>query len=275
MVATNGVNMSAPDSRQIKLRVIGTADLNRSVRASVFASKLASLVRAVEAADKSANGTKTFEFVIADLKPSSAMAIIEERRANKIIPRTSSIDTFGRCLMSVESGRFEFARQHIECTRQIASIAKDVTETFDSAELTANGFNLVVIDPPFLRKISEAIVLPQMPKQEQWFKGTTLGSLDGTIVTESIASGVTTMALRLSVGGALIECDCSAFTSVDIAPFFGRRVRVSGRIHYKGDTGLPHKVELLELPKAVKANPDFGRWEGALRASEGARGWNS
>lgn len=267
--------MAEVDSRQVKLRVVGTADLNRKVRAGVFASKLAALVKAVEAADRSANGTKTYEFVIADLKPSSAMATIEERRANKIVPHHSGVDVFGRCLISVQTERFDFARQHLECTRQIAVIAKDVTESFDSAELTVNGFDMVLINPPFLGKISQAITLPETAKPQQWFKGVTLGSLDGTIVTESIDSGATTMALRLSVGDALVTCECPNFASADIAPFFGKRVRVSGRIFYKGDSGLPHKIEILELPRAVKQDPDFTKWEGAFRGLGAIRDWGN
>lgn len=103
---------------------------------------------------------------------------------------------------------------------------------------------------------------PQFP--EKWFKGVTLGSLDGTIVTESIESGSTTMALRLTVSDSVVECDCPTFEPSDISPYFGKRVRVNGRVSYNGETGLPSKIEILELPRPIKATPDIARWRGAF-----------
>lgn len=266
--------MAEVRSGQVRLRVLGTVDLNRKVRANVFASKLAALIRAMEAADKAANGTKTYEFLIADLKPSSAMALVQEQRANKNVPHHSGADIFGRCLTSVETGRYEFARQYLECTKQIVSIARDVEETFDGAELTVNGYDTVLVNKLFQAKATEAVVLPDV-SEAKWFEGVTFGSLDGTIIVESIRGGETTMVLSLSVGGVEIECLCPDFTSSDIEPFFGKRVQVSGRITYKGDTGLPSKIEVLELPKLRKQDPDFMRWRGAFRAPDQLRDWDS
>ncbi|MER9416708.1 hypothetical protein NKI95_12110 [Mesorhizobium sp. M0306] len=265
--------MAEVDSRQVKLRVVGTADLNRKVRASVFASKLASLVKAMEAADKSANGETTYDFVIADLKPSSASATIEEQRANKNIPHFSSVDTFGRCIQSVATGRYEYARQHLECARHIAVLAKGAEENFDVAEITVNGFDIVRVDKLFYERAAEAVRIAA--EEPTWFKGVTVGSLDGTIVVEDARSGTPTLTLRLTIGGKDIACECSRFSSEELKPFFDNRVRVTGAITYTGNSGLPHKIELYELPRAIKTNPDIQRWEGSFGDAKEERGWHS
>ncbi|WP_156932377.1 hypothetical protein [Mesorhizobium sp. LNJC391B00] len=257
--------MAELDSHQVRFRIVGTADLQGKVLASVFAQKLAALVRAMEAADKAANGQQRFDFVIVDLKPTSASATLREFRISSKAPDYSSVEIFERCVRSVDTQHYQFAREHLECVKQLVAVAKDVAKTYDHAEITVDNFETVVIDETFLSNATEAITIPDPEVAEaKWFKGVTVGSFDGKILETDIRHSTPKFIVRLTAGGKEITCDCPGFSIDDIRTVLGRRVRLTGRAHYDGTGGLPSKIEVIEKPRLIKENPDFARWRGTF-----------
>jgi hypothetical protein len=258
------------EQSDISLKIIGTDDLNRKVRADVFAEKLATLIRAVKAADRSANGLQSFVYVISDLRQSSAYAGIGEQRISKSIPDFSGARILGECVASINSGKFAFAQRHQPCLKEIVSLAKDVGGTFKGGVLRFRDGESVTLDSGFYAKAVEA---SKDASRAEWFKGSIYGSLEGVIEIESIRGGSTTMEMRLSSVDVPVKCVCPNFTSEDIKPFFGQRVRVNGLITYSGDRGLPDKIEITTLPTTLPTRGGVERWKGAFEAKRIGRGF--
>lgn len=251
----------ALDHRHVKLRVIGTSALNERVKGRVFANKLLALISAVEAADRAANGGKRFEFVIVDLKASSASATISEQRINKLPVIDSSVEVFGRCVQSIDSGNYAFARDHVEVAACIRSLAKDVENAFDRAELTVNGYEPILIDRFFLARAEEAINIPDTAEaKESWFQGSVIGTFDGKILESDFRGTIPQVMLRLTAGGKDILCTCPTLSFEDIKAILKQRVRVTGKAYYSGESGIPQKIEVIALPQLVKQGADFKRW---------------
>lgn len=261
--------MTEGTEQQIVFRIVGKPVHNGRVLADVFAKKLEALVKAMSAADRAANGQKHFDYVITELKATSASATVMEQRSNRRMPQVSSIATFDECMQAVDHERYEVARRYYDCAVQVAEIAKDADRTFDHVEVTVNGNPTVIVDKIFFRRATEAIRLPDQDGVTKWFVGTTEGSFDGKIVVEDIRDdAIPKVVLRLTAGGKEIECYWQGFSPDQHERFLGKRVRVRGRAHYDGASGLPVRIDILEAPRPVKPDADFVRWGGAFEPFE-------
>lgn len=263
--ATNGATVADLDSRHVKFRVVGTQSFNDRVLAAVFARKLALLIKAMEAADRSANGGKRFEYVITNLTAASpATATLAEQRIGKQVPYFSSVDTFAQCARAINSGDENLARRHIECATYLAAIAKDAERSFDHGELTVNGYTAIRIDQFFSERAKEIIRGKARVERAAWFRGEAIGTFDGEILEVDLRGDVPKVILRLTSGGKEIDCVCPGLGVEDIRKVLDRRVEVTGRAFYDGHSGLPVRIELTSVPKTVRTGVDFSRWKGSL-----------
>jgi hypothetical protein len=252
------------DTSQVEFRIIGKPELKNRVLGSVFARKLGVLIRAMGAADKTANGGKRFDYVIIDMKATSASATLSEQRVSKIMPQDSSVHAFGECLLSVNSGNFAAARRHPECALYLRALAVDVEDTFSHAELTVNGFQPVIVDKFFLNRASEAIAAEASAEIPTWFKGSAVGTFDGQIKETDLRGSIPKVIIRLTAGGKDIDCVCPGLTVEDIRSVLDKRVRMTGSAFYDGKSGLPVRIEVTSVPVLVKQPADFTRWRGAF-----------
>ena len=256
-------DMSDTDDHKVTFRVVGKQVLNGHVLADVFARKLAIFVKAMEAADRSANGQKHFDYVIVDLKATSAAAVVQETRSNRAVPQFSSAETFGDCMRAIDDARYEVARRHMECVTYIAAMAKDADKTFDHIQVTVNGFEPIIADKVFLARAQEAT---RLPDKQSWFRGTAIATFDGTVVVEDIRDiSSPRLVLRLTAGGKEIECHWLGFSSEEHHNVLGKRVRVQAKAHYDGKSGLPVRLDILQAPTLIKPKPDFLRWGSTFR----------
>jgi hypothetical protein len=253
------------DSGQVKLRIIGTRAFNDRVLADVFARKLAVLIRAANAADVSANGTKRFEFVIIKLDANSpATALVGEQRVTSQLPDSSSIDILGRCAESVNSGSFAYARTHLPCAIQLKKLASDVDQKFSHGELTVNGFKPITIDRYFLERATEAVLVKDESAELGWFKGSAIGTFDGQVLETDLRGDIPRVILRLTAGGKEIACVCPGLSIEDIRAVLNKRVNLTGSAFYDGKSGMPVRIEVSRAPEIIKAQADFTKWKGAF-----------
>jgi hypothetical protein len=253
----------------IVFRIVGKPELRNRVLASVFARKLGILIRAMTAADKSANGGKRFDYVIVDMKASSAAATIHEQQVSRLPALEASSVAFGKCLSAVNSGNVAVARRSLECAVLLRALATDVEDTFSHAEVTVNGAPTVVVDRFFLERVTEVVASAKEEKKaEQWFKGSTVGTFDGQILETDLRGSVPQVILRLTAGGKDIHCVCPALTVDEIKTVLNQRVRVSGNAYYDGKSGLPIRIEITSMPHLIKVDADFRRWKGSFSPFE-------
>src|SRR5437870_2411104 len=98
---------------QLRFRVHGPNPKSEEMSAAVFADKLMTLVRAVRAADRAANGRQIHDYMIAKLQSSAPTALLAERPIPRYKDRFfsghSGIKAFERCVNAIESGQREHA----------------------------------------------------------------------------------------------------------------------------------------------------------------------
>lgn len=99
----------------------------------------------------------------------------------------------------------------------------------------------------------------------QWYCGTAIGSFDGVLAVADARGERPQIVLRLTAGASEIECIGRAADLPNIGRFFNRRVRVTGSAFYDGKSGLPSRVEIVEI-EPVPEGGDFARWRGAVEA---------
>jgi len=247
-------------SGQIKLRVHGAQDTNSRVRAAVFARQLTALVKALETADKIANGGIRFDYVIAELKNESASATLTEVVTSKKLRKKSGADVLGVAIEGINSLDRNIIEQYSACLPYIASIVRGVSEEFSHSDLSIAGFKPFRVDDFFLKQVQRAQKIAA-PKVERLYSGVAIGTFDGTIKEVDLRGDTPRLKLILRAGGKEIDCVYFGATSEQIREILDRRVSVEGRAHYNGQSGLPERIEILSH-KEVKVNPDILRWRG-------------
>ncbi|MDG5496967.1 MULTISPECIES: hypothetical protein [Azospirillaceae] len=247
-------------SGQIKLRVHGAPDTNSRVRAAVFARQLAALVKALETADRIANGGMRFDYVIAELKNESASATLTEVVMSKRPRQKSGADVLGATIAGIGDLDRAVLEQYGACLPHIAAIARGVAEEFSHTDLSIGGFKPFRVDDFFLKQVVRAQTIAT-PKPQRLYRGVAIGTFDGTIKEVDLRGDTPRLKLILRAGGREIDCVYVGATSEQIREILDRRVSVEGRAHYNGTSGLPERIEILHY-KEVKPRPDMLRWQG-------------
>lgn len=242
----------------------------REVPAAVFAQKLAILVRALKAADRAMNDGAANEYTIASLNNSSPTAVLRERPMawplNVLAPK-SGIEGFASCANAVIVGD-PAALNFGKCAKEISLLARGAKKGFDYAEVWTDTANVIRVDA-FLAERAEASINPEAgrPTVRGWFKGAAIGAFDGVLRMADLRGALPEIKLALSAGGKEIDCVCKGVAIPTIGAALNRRVRVSGRAIYDGNSGLPRRVEVTHI-EPVKEEVDFTRWKGAFERFE-------
>lgn len=274
--------MSAPmdqiEEGRVRLRVHG-ADADReedSVPALVFAAKLATLVRAINAADKAVNGKVSHEIKIEKLSSSAPTALLAE----EFIPQkmkigyASGIGAFADCVGAILEGRADQARQYGSCVEHVYRLTTGARKKFEYAEVWVH--NQIFRVDQFLSERSEAIFRPELYKAEvqadlTFFSGVAFGSFDGTVQVADMRGSLPAIKLVLSAGGKQLDCICKDFHVEKIRMALNRRVRVSGKAFYDGRSGLPRRIEVFDI-EGTSPDVDFTKWKGSFEQFD-VPGW--
>ncbi|MCB1470400.1 MAG: hypothetical protein KDK08_25350 [Rhizobiaceae bacterium] len=238
------------------------------VDASVFATKLGQLIRALKAADKSVNrGVSAHRYTIARLHTSTPTAIINEQPSPQFansFPMSSGIPAFDECADAISMGS-EKALEFGETATFIERLAKGASTKFGYAEVWTDNDSIIRVDP-FLKERARAVTAPQ-PEIEipvrPWFSGVVVGTFDGVLQVVDLRGSLPAIKLKLSAGGKEVDCVCRADHVETIGASLNKRVRISGRAIYDGKSGLPRRVEVADIVP-VSAGGDFARWKGAF-----------
>ncbi len=256
-------------SGQLRLRVHGPDQNSDEVPAAAFAKQLATLVRALKAADKAVNGNRArHEYKIAKLHSSTPTAVLVERPIDDISPPIfgdkSGIDAFAECVSAILVGETQRALQYGKCASNVAKFGKS-----GYSEIWTSDDAVFRVDP-FLTERARAVVNPDMRVlappivTDQWFKGAAHGSFDGVIKEVDLRGALPQIKLVLSAGSSQIDCVCRSGHIEDIRKNLDRRVRIYGRAIYDGRRGLPRRIE-VDTVDAVDGSADLSKWTGAFQ----------
>ena len=251
-------------TRRVKLRVVGTAAERKRVVGEVFAKKMLALIGALKAADRMANGSGRHTYHIEDLQMASAGVTLAETLTSRGPPPTSGMDLFGEAVAAVDLGRIGVARSLLPCVVPLVRFAKGVSDTFDRMELTIDDQPTITVTSAFLENARRAIAPDPETALPTFFQGEAIGSFDGKILEVDLRAETPKVILRLTAGGAEIDCLCPDLSADDIRPVLDRRVTAVGRAHYDGKSQLPQLLTLTAVPETVEKKGDFLRWQGTF-----------
>lgn len=255
---------------QVRFRVHAPDPDDRDeVDASVFAAKLATLVRGLKAADKAANnGATAHVYTIARLHTSSPTAILNEipsRQFATRFPMRSSIPAFEECADAVQLGS-ERALEFGDTITHLRKLARGANKRFGYAEVWTSDESVIRIDP-FLAERANAVITPKTEiglPAKPWFSGAVIGTFDGVVELVDARGSRPEIKLKLSAGGKEIDCVCREEHLKQLGAAIKERVRITGRAIYDGKGGLPRRVEVSHIEEVGQPR-DFSRWRGAFR----------
>lgn len=265
--------MEALAPGQVRFRIHGpdTHDDDEMVSASLFANKLASLVRALKAADAAVNGVKAHDYVIAKLSSSAPTVVLSEQITDAQStgrPISSGVSGMEACAAAAIAGERDVALSYGKCLDYLQALSGGASKTYGYGEVWTANDNIIRIDP-FLLERTKSIVAPVEPAsaQRQWYKGVVHASFDGTVQATDWRGALPELKLTLTAGGKELDCVCREDHIELVRQSLQRRVRVYGRAIYDGKTGLPRRVEISDI-QMIGEPTDFTVWRGAMPNAE-------
>lgn len=249
------------------LTIHGLDEDNKLVRAEVVAQKLQALIRGLRAADVLANGKVTHNFIITEMRVSSAVFKVREKQATHGDAPQSTIPVFEKAVQSVYQGDVGVARLPSRLVNSISSLSSGAEKRFAHAEV-GEGENIVRIDDYLFRQAVRAKTALDVVKEAatpEYFNGVAVSSFDGTL--QLLDSRGTALLTKLTLTGSRREIDCIVNKAhlPEFREYFDKRVRVEGRAHYNRASALPERVDAVRID-AIKAEANLLRWRGAFEA---------
>jgi hypothetical protein len=268
--------VEAVKAGQLVFRIHGPKDgAEERIFASVFAAKLATLVRALQAADRAVHGFVRHDYAIAKLRSSTPTVVLSEevrpKYERELQIGLSGIDAFGDCADAISVGDRARALRYGMCPYYVQKLGRGASRQFGYAEIWTRQDNIIRVDP-FLQEQAQSVVTPEKTKQlvpakeeaRAWFRGTTHGSFDGSVLEVDFRGALPALKLVLSAGGNEIDCVCREDHLEMIRAALKKRVRVFGDAIYDGKSGLPRRISVTDI-QPVSGSDDFARWKGAFK----------
>ncbi|AYD02046.1 hypothetical protein [Neorhizobium sp. NCHU2750] len=244
-----------PDEMRVIIRPADAPDdSSRLIQASVFAKMFNSVFSAIKAANKDATEKKSrSEFFISHLKMgSNEFGILEHKRTSGDTP-SPSIDLFKRCATSVIRNEFDRVDQFPEVAKGLVRIGDKLNPNyailaqFADMELPIDGF-FAKQTQRYKQHRKERLAPP-------YFAGNAIGSFEGVIGNIDYRGAAWTGHIVLPGGaGVQIECVFDKTKGEDsFNPFGNKRVSVTGRAIYTGESQLPERIEVITIQEIHSA----------------------
>ena len=148
-------------SGHLRLRVHGPDQRSDEVPAAAFAQQLATLVRALKAADRAVNGNRPrHEYTIFRLQSSIPTADLVERPIEEIAPSMfhgrSGIEAFAECVAAILVGERDRALEFGKCAANVARFNRS-----GYSEIWTSDDAIFRVDP-FLTERAKSVVSPEI-----------------------------------------------------------------------------------------------------------------
>jgi hypothetical protein len=252
--------------RHLSFVVHGQDGLNNRVLASVFAVKLATLVRGLKSADRQANGAVIHDYVISDLRISSAAVALDEVIASLKAPELQSgVGAYSDCVGALTHSDFRKAMQYRATVDSVRLLSKGAGKSFAHAELTV-GDDVFRIDDFLEGQATRAKqLLEDEERSVKYFTGTTEASFDGEIQEVDLRGATPRVKLVLTAGDKVeIDSIMPGFSVDEIRAALKTRAWIDGQAVYSGETGLPVRFEIKKVTPIQPPTADFRRWRGSF-----------
>jgi hypothetical protein len=258
------MDRSAKQVRVVIRHMNNRIDDARLVPASVFRKTFNAFYGAIAESSKAIGEKLGDALVIADLKIGS----------NEFaLAHNSDDDAFGlfeTCATTVYRNDFGVALQHPQLARKIVAIGRAYNKAFSTAAIFGDGA-YVPIDHFFAQQAANLNRALGGAVSTRYFAGSAIDNFVG--VLGEIDYTQTTWTGRLVLGGRKeIECTFDKSKGEDVYNKFGnKRVSISGRSIYRGDSLLPSRLEVIDINEIGFAEGPIDI-RGTLKAGESTFG---
>jgi hypothetical protein len=254
-----------PENREVTLTVHGLDEYNQAVDGEVFARKFAAFMRGLGKSDFAANGSRKHKFMIAELRKSSATAVIRERIA-KIGPAPlSGAAFFVESINDVYADTQRARAIPRAIVQDIASLSRGAGKSFSFAEVKASESTVIRIDE-FLEMRARRVlndVARQVASLAGTFEGAVFCSFEGVLKAVDLRGDMKKAVLLLSAGDRQIECVVNALKVTRLGEALDKRVTASGTAYYERNSGLPVRLDVRDLT-ITPPGSGLTRWRGAF-----------
>lgn len=240
-----------PDEMRIVIRRSdASADDARLIPAEVFRKTFNTVLAALKAADKIRRASTTRSskspFLVSHLRlGSNEFGFAGHRDAVALLKR---------CATDVYRSDFSSVAEHPDLARKIAHLGKvahqsyAVIAQFDGSELPIDDFFAKQVD-----RIENAVA--ETKSERSFFVGSAIGSFDGRLGNIDYRGAAWRGHLMLHTGDVQIECVFDRTQGEDaFNPFGNKRVTVTGRAIYTGDSALPERIEVVTIEAIPEAS---------------------
>lgn len=265
------------DGDELTLTIHGLDAFNGDVDGEVFAQKLWKFIRALNEADKAANGKRRYKFLITDLQKNTATASVREQLGSGgSAPADSSFDYFEKGVQAIYADAPAARRLPHVFVRLIVDETKHVGDTFRLGEIKRKSTGTVILIDDFLRQRAER-VLSDINRATSgalpYYQGVAYGSFDGTLLLLDSLESAERAVLVLTAGGKKIECIISRVDVEQVRRAYKRRCIVQGAAHYSADQALPVRIDASQID-IVEGNGNLARWQGQFNIPPDEEIWN-
>jgi hypothetical protein len=228
--------MALDDS--ITLIIEGLPEDDGEVRLAAFMSQLQNLSATVSRLDRDANNGKAASyFRIAELSYSSPIRVVIKPNQLPNSPYVGHlvIESLGRIVEALENGH-DLTQVDADVLEDIRGLVRPVGKTVKNATLIFNDHRLDLTERVGI-KIDEALAVDEECD----------GSLEGMLDQINVHLGANTFHIYPEIGARKVTCHFPSHLFDDAVSAVGRRVEVSGTLHYRAGATFPHQIAVTSI----------------------------
>ncbi len=236
---------------RITLIIEGLPEDDGQVRLAAFMSQLQNLSATISKLDRDANhGRAASYFRIAELSYSSPVRVVIEPKQLPKAPYAGHlvIESLGRIVEALENGH-DLTQVDADVLEDIRGLVRPVGKTVKNATLIFNDHRLDLTERVGI-KIDEALAIDEECD----------GSLEGMLDQINVHLGANTFHIYPEVGGRKVTCHFPSRLFDDAVSAVGRRVEVSGTLHYRAGATFPHQISVTSID-AFPPEYELPDWE--------------
>jgi hypothetical protein len=237
------------------------------IPAETFKNVFDAVFKALKAASKDVHGRASDNnFLVSHLKiGSSEFGFSESHNVGDTL--SSSIALFKQAAQAVAHSEFSFASEHQSLAKSLGNLGAKIDTRYSVIAVFGNGEE-IPFDDFFCSQARRLVTLERDKKTSTLFAGSAIGTFDGRLGDIDYRGSTWKGHLLLHGSSVEIECTFDKSKGEDVYNQFGnKRVSITGRAIYTGDSHLPERIEVIQI-REIPLAAEYRDLRGSMRNSE-------
>ncbi|MCA1379429.1 hypothetical protein I6F34_01165 [Bradyrhizobium sp. BRP05] len=250
------------DDDRITLIIEGLPQDEGQVRLGAFMSQLQNLSATISKLDRDANeGKPATYYRIAELSYNSPVRVVLEPQALPKHPYIGHaiIESLEHVTHALQSGE-DLAGFDADLLEDIRGLARPVGKTVANVTLLFNKHRFD-FTPQVTSKVEAALAIDEECE----------GTIEGMLEQINLHHGANVFHIYPDVGPRKVTCHFPARLYDEAVSAIGRKVEVSGTLHYRSGASFPHQVQVSHI-EAFPPEGELPNWDDLRGMVPGATG---